>query len=86
MSLNAISQKKYKILEKNISCGNFWCYFTTFTTLFFLQFQNRPTLTSNYPFWTSEHFPALADTSPKPATTYPTNNSLVLAVQTCSSD
>ena len=37
-------RKKYKILEKNISWGNFWCYFATFTALFFLQFQNRPTL------------------------------------------
>ena len=36
--------KKYRILEKNISWGNFWCYFVTFTALFFLQFQNRPTL------------------------------------------
>ena len=35
MSLNAISQKKYEILVKHISWGNFWCYFATFTALLF---------------------------------------------------
>ena len=45
-----------------------------------------PADTNNYQSWTSEHLPAPADTSPKPATTYPTNTSLVPAVQTCSSD
>ena len=37
-------RKKIQIFGKNISWGNFWHYFATFTALFFLQFQNRPTL------------------------------------------
>ena len=48
--------KKYKIMEKNISWGNFWCYFATFTALFFLQFQNRPTLLCIYNFTTHFRF------------------------------